>query len=62
MTVGQAVAIVAILAEKAASDPLWLHGDIGEGPVYNVALAALALKNNYGSHWATYEMCGGEGK
>jgi soluble lytic murein transglycosylase-like protein len=49
------------LSEKAQADPLWLHGGIGEGPVYNVALAAWAVKNHYGNHWSTWEMCGGEG-
>jgi soluble lytic murein transglycosylase-like protein len=47
------------LAEKASGDPSWLHGNIGAGPVQDVALAAWALKNNFGSHWATYSGCGG---
>ena len=50
------------LAEKAAADPLWLHGDIGAGPVYNVALAAWAIKAGYGEHWSTWTLCGGEGE
>ena len=50
------------LAEKAAADPLWLHGDIGEGPVQDVALAAFWIARGMGPHWSTYEMCGGEGK
>jgi hypothetical protein len=47
------------LAGKAATDPAWLHGDIGAGPVQDVALAAWAIKRGYGSHWSTYAGCGG---
>ena len=47
------------LAEKAAGDPLWLHGNITPGPVQDVALAAWAIKRGYGSHWSTYAGCGG---
>ena len=49
------------LAEMAALDDGWLHGNIGEGPVQDVALASWAIAEGYGSHWATYEGCGGEG-
>jgi len=45
------------LAEKAADDPAWLHGGIGEGPVQDVALAAWAVGRGYGSHWSTYAIC-----
>lgn len=48
------------LAGKAQEDPLWLHGGAG-GTVYEIALAAWAVSEGYGSHWATYEGCGGEG-
>ena len=47
------------LAEKAAADPSYLHGNIGAGPVQDVALAAWAIKRGYGSHWSTYAGCGG---
>lgn len=49
------------LTEKAQADECWLHGGIGEGPVQDVALAAWAIAEGYGTHWATYEGCGGEG-
>jgi len=49
------------LAGKAAEDPLWLHGGIAQGPVQDVALCAWAVHNGYGSHWATFAACGGEG-
>lgn len=49
------------LAEKAAADPAWLHGEIEPGPVYNVALAAWSIKRGYGEHWSTWTLCGGEG-
>ena len=42
---------------EAAGDSAWLHGNISEGPVYNVALAAWAVKNGYGPHWSTYDGC-----
>ena len=48
------------LAGKAAADPAWLHGNIGAGPVQDVALAAFWIARGMGSHWATYEGCGGE--
>ena len=44
---------------EAAADPSWLHGDIGEGPVQDVALAAFWIARGMGPHWATYEICGG---
>ena len=49
------------LAGKAAADPAWAHGGIAQGPVYDVALMAYSIKRGYGSHWATYAGCGGEG-
>jgi hypothetical protein len=49
------------LGEKAREDSGWMHGDIGEGDVYDLALTAWAVRNGYGDHWATFEMCGGEG-
>lgn len=49
------------LGELARGDPAWLHGGIGDGPVYDVALMAHSIKRGYGSHWATYEGCGGGG-
>lgn len=49
------------LAEKAAADPLWLHGYLShDDPVFRIALAAWAVRNGYGEHWETYSMCGGE--
>ena len=51
---------LAWLGGKAQEDPLWLHGGAG-GTVYEIALAAWAVSEGYGSHWATYEGCGGEG-
>lgn len=48
------------LSEKAQADPLWLHSDIGAGPVLDIALAAWAVRNNYGTHWSTWTMCGGD--
>lgn len=47
------------LAGKAASDPAWLHGGIAQGPVKDVALAAWAIRNGFGSHWQTFAGCGG---
>jgi hypothetical protein len=47
------------LADKAASDPAWLHGDIAPGPVQDVALSAWAIKRGYGAHWSTWGICGG---
>ena len=47
------------LAGKAAADPAWLHGGIDAGPVQDVALAAWAVRNGFGAHWATYAGCGG---
>ena len=49
------------LAGKAQDDPAWLHGDIGQGPVQDVALAAFWIARGMGSHWATFLGCGGEG-
>ena len=49
------------LAGKAAEDSAWLHGDIGAGPVFDVALMAWSVRNGFGSHWATFAICGGEG-
>ena len=48
------------LAEKAATDPSYLHGDIGAGPVQDVALAAFWIARGMGSHWATFAGCGGK--
>ena len=45
------------LAGKAKTDSGWLHGDIGAGPVQDVALAAWAIKQGYGEHWSTWGMC-----
>lgn len=46
------------LGEKAQGDPLWLHGHMDPGEtVYQIALAAWAIKNGYGEHWATWEVC-----
>ena len=45
------------LAEKAAEDPAWLHGDIGEGPVQDMALMAFWIARGMGPHWATYDGC-----
>ena len=45
------------LAEKAAADPLWLHGGIGEGPVQDVALAAFWIKRGMGPHWSVFQGC-----
>ena len=45
------------LAGKAAGDSAWLHGDIGAGPVFDVALAAWAIRNGFGAHWSTWELC-----
>ena len=50
---------LAWLGEKAQGDPAWLHGDIGAGPVQDVALSAWAIKKGYGEHWATFRGCGG---
>ena len=47
------------LAGKAATDPLWLHGNIGAGPVQDVALAAFWMARGMGPHWSTWELCGG---
>ena len=47
------------LAEKAATDPSYLHGNIGAGPVQDVALAAFWMARGMGSHWSTWTMCGG---
>lgn len=47
------------LGEKASADPLWLHGGIEPGPVYDVALAAWAIAHGYGEHWSTWEACRG---
>ena len=33
---------------KAREDALWLHGDIGQGPVYDLALMAWAVSEGYG--------------
>ena len=48
------------LAEKASADTAWLHGDIGAGPVQDVALAAFWIARGMGSHWATFAGCGGK--
>jgi hypothetical protein len=49
------------MAEMALEDPLFLHGYLlANGPTDPVAalsLMAWALKNGYGEHWQTYEMC-----
>ena len=49
------------LAEKAAGDPAWMHGDIGEGPVFDLALMAFWIARGMGPHWSTWTICGGEG-
>ena len=48
------------LGEKARGDPAWLHGDIGEGDVYDLALMAWALKNGYKDHWQVTPLCEGK--
>ena len=48
------------LAEKAATDPSYLHGNIGAGPVQDVALAAYWIARGMGSHWSTFAGCGGK--
>lgn len=49
------------LGEKAWEDPAWAHGDIGAGPVFDLALMAWAIRSGYQSHWSTLRLCGGEG-
>jgi hypothetical protein len=48
------------LSEKEREDSGWLHGGIGEGDVYDLALMAWAIRNGFGNHWATFEGCGGD--
>ena len=49
---------LAWLGGKVQADPLWLHGHMDSTePVYQIALSAWAIRNNYGSHWATFSMC-----
>lgn len=49
------------LSEKAANDPLWMHGYMDSGePVYQIALSAWAVANGFGSHWSVWSSCEGE--
>lgn len=46
------------LSEKAANDPLWMHGYMDSSePVYQIALSAWAVSEGYGEHWSTWDMC-----
>jgi hypothetical protein len=49
------------LGEKARGDSGWLHGDIGDGDVYDLALMAYWIGHGRGDEWSTWTMCGGEG-
>lgn len=49
------------LSEKAANDPLWMHGYMDSSePVYQIALSAWAVANGFGSHWSVWSSCEGE--
>ena len=47
----------------ALDDPLFLHADVVRAnpepsdPIVSLLVMAWCLKNGYGEHWSTYEMC-----
>ena len=55
------------LAEKAIADPTFAHREYvaehmtPDDDLSSLFVMAWAIKNGYGSHWATYRGCGGEG-
>lgn len=48
------------MAGMASDDPLFLHSHMTPSagdPVYSLALMAWAMRNGYGEHWSTWELC-----